>query len=165
MLLCPAGSGWHKAGPDQQLPPHVAWNQVTDAERQALDGSANAENISRGQQRGPARTHSYKLPDSKPYCTQTRSAMLKKHAKPNWMSGNRTYANLTLYALAPNCTTVMAGESALLPFSTNLSLFFFVLVISSSVPLSSVSYSLFGAAATAVDGICGYLYEPWVHDA
>ncbi|KAL3142735.1 hypothetical protein ABBQ38_003035 [Trebouxia sp. C0009 RCD-2024] len=58
------GSGWHKAGPDQQLPPHVAWNQVTDAERQTLDGSANAENISRGQQRGPARTHSYKLPQS-----------------------------------------------------------------------------------------------------
>lgn len=56
------GSGWHKAGPDQQLPPHVAWNQVTDAERQALDGSASAENISRGQQRGPVRTHSYNLP-------------------------------------------------------------------------------------------------------
>ena len=62
LLSCAAGSGWHKAGPDQQLPPHVAWNQVTDAERQALDGSASAENISRGQQRGPVRTHSYNLP-------------------------------------------------------------------------------------------------------
>lgn len=66
VVLWAAGSGWHKAGPDQQLPPHVAWNQVTDAERQSLDGSAHAENISRGQQRGPARTHSYKLPESKP---------------------------------------------------------------------------------------------------
>lgn len=62
MLLLAAGAGWHKAGPDQQLPPHVAWNQVTDAERRSLDGSASAENISRGQQRGPSRTHSYKLP-------------------------------------------------------------------------------------------------------
>ncbi len=56
------GAGWHKAGPDQQLPPHVAWNQVSDAERRSLDGSASAENISRGQQRGAARSNSFKLP-------------------------------------------------------------------------------------------------------
>ena len=63
MLRCLLpGAGWHKAGPDQQLPPHVTWNQVSDAERQSLDGSASAENLSRGQQRGPARSNSYKLP-------------------------------------------------------------------------------------------------------
>lgn len=61
-LCCVPGAGWHKAGPDQQLPPHVVWNQVSDSERRSLDGSASAENISRGQQRGPARTNSYKLP-------------------------------------------------------------------------------------------------------
>ncbi|KAL0051641.1 hypothetical protein WJX82_011053 [Trebouxia sp. C0006] len=58
------GAGWHKAGPDQQLPPHVAWNQVSDAERRSLDGSASAENISRGQQRGPMRSNAYKLPQA-----------------------------------------------------------------------------------------------------
>ncbi|KAA6426594.1 MAG: SWI SNF complex subunit SMARCC2 isoform 2 [Trebouxia sp. A1-2] len=58
------GAGWHKAGPDQQLPPHVAWNQVSDTERRSLDGSASAENISRGQQRGPMRSNSYKLPQA-----------------------------------------------------------------------------------------------------
>lgn len=58
-----AGAGWHKAGPDQELPPHVTWNQVSDAERRSLDGSASAENISQGQQRGPtARSNSYRLP-------------------------------------------------------------------------------------------------------
>lgn len=56
------GQGWHKAGPSQQLPPHVAWNQVTDAERRSLNGSASAENISRGQQPSLARPNSYKLP-------------------------------------------------------------------------------------------------------
>ena len=57
-----AGQGWHKAGPSQQLPPHVAWNDVTEAERRALNGSASAENLSRGQQTGSARPSSYKLP-------------------------------------------------------------------------------------------------------
>lgn len=57
-----AGQGWHKAGPSQQLPPHVAWNDVTEAERRALNGSASAENLSRGQQTGSARPSSYRLP-------------------------------------------------------------------------------------------------------
>ena len=66
-ILCwMTGAGWHKAGPDQQLPPHVAWNQVSDAERRSLDGSASAENISRGQQQGPMRSNSYKLPQGIP---------------------------------------------------------------------------------------------------
>ena len=65
-----AGAGWHKAGPDQQLPPHVAWNQVSDAEGKSLDGSASAENISRGQQHGPAQSNSQKLSQGT-WCTYT----------------------------------------------------------------------------------------------
>jgi hypothetical protein len=70
------GAGWHKAGPDQQLPPHVAWNQVSDAERRSLDGSASAENISRGQQRGPMRSNSYKLPQGIPPCTLVKMTVV-----------------------------------------------------------------------------------------